>query len=83
MKRPTLLLLITFLAFLSPTFVAYSQDVIDITKLSHKDDIGYAVSLFKDESRSLNIEEVENSIFIKHQSNVINLGYNNYNDWVF
>ena len=81
MKRIPFYLLIILLAFLSP-ITGYSQEVIDITKLSHEDDIGHTVSLFKDESRLLNIEQVSNATFIKYQKKRVNLGYNNDNDWI-
>lgn len=81
MKRIPFCLLIILLAFLSPKAVC-SQEVIDITKLSNEEDIGHAVSFFKDESRSLEIEKVNKAIFIRSESNVINLGFNNDDDWV-
>ncbi len=77
MKRFTFLLL----AFFIPSIV-FSQEVLDITKLSHEDDIGNSVSIFKDESRLLNIEEISNATFIKYQKKRVNFGYNNDNDWV-
>ena len=81
MKKITLALLINLTALLSTSFV-YCQEVIDVTKLTGEDDIGYAVGLFKDESRSLGIEEIQNSTFTTNTKKVINLGFSNDNDWI-